>query len=187
MLSTDITGRATSDADGMMALIKLVSEPDAYREKLKVLVEATEENKKFVALVGPADDVLRLREAAVADRALAKEELAAAKSLVTKNKAAAKAQAEKLISDTEKACAEKVSEANAVVAEAKRQLDESSLLREGVTADQKKVVAAQELSAKKEKDLKAAKESLAADKKEIAELRDQLRKKLEQIAKAADL
>jgi len=187
VINTDITGRATSDADGMMALIKLVSEPDAYREKLKVLVEATEENKKFVALVGPADDVLRLREAAIADRALAKEELVTAKSQVAKNKAAAKVQSDKLISDTETACTEKLAEANAVFNQARETLGEAVLMRGGVTADQKKVAAAQELNSKKEKELKAAKESLAADKKEIEELRDQLRKKLEQIAKAADL
>lgn len=187
MIHTDITGRATSDADSMMALIKLVSEPEVYREKLKLLVESTEEHKKFVALVGPADDVLRLREAAVADRALAKEELAAAKSQAAKTKAAAKAQADKLISDTEKVCEEKVIAANLVVSDAAARLEEANQLRNGVTADQKKVVDAQELNEKKGKDLKAAKESLAVDKKEVAELRDQLRKKLDAIAKAADV
>lgn len=80
MISTDITGNSGGDASQVFNLLAVVANPDMYAKKLTEMVNATEENKKFVALAGPANEILQLRESAKEDRENAKNELIKARS-----------------------------------------------------------------------------------------------------------
>ena len=80
MISTDITGNSGGDASQVFNLLAVVANPDMYAKKLTEMVNATEENKKFVALAGPASDILQLRDDAKKDREDANKELQKAKS-----------------------------------------------------------------------------------------------------------
>ena len=89
MISTDITGNAGGDASQVFNLLAVVANPDMYAKKLTEMVNATEENKKFLALIGPANEILQLREDAKKDREEAQKELLQAKSDAADKKAAA--------------------------------------------------------------------------------------------------
>ena len=80
MISTDITGNSGGDVSQVFNLLAVVANPDVYTKKLTDIVNATEENKKFVALVGPANEILQLKEDAKKDRELAQKELLQAKA-----------------------------------------------------------------------------------------------------------
>jgi hypothetical protein len=80
MISNDITGNAGGDASQVFNLLAVVANPDMYAKKLTEMVNATEANKKFVALVGPANEILQLRDEAKKDREEAKKELLQAKT-----------------------------------------------------------------------------------------------------------
>jgi hypothetical protein len=187
MIITDITGRTTGEADGMLALIKLVSEPDAYREKVKALMEATEEHKRFVALVGPADDVLNLQAAAKADRETAKTDLAAAQASANKIRLDAKEQGRTVVDKAQ-------AESNDLLAQARSTLASAEAMRADVNRKAQeldqvalKLIAEQKAVAQQSAQLLAAAQKLDAEQAEAESLRDALRKKLAQIAQAADL
>jgi colicin import membrane protein len=93
MISTDITGGAGGDASQVFSLLAVVANPAVYGEKLKALVTATEENKKYIALVAPASEILDLREQAEKDRKAAAVELDSAKQVAAQTKADAKTDA----------------------------------------------------------------------------------------------
>jgi cell division septum initiation protein DivIVA len=78
MITTRIDG--SSPSNQLFDLLTVVSNPEVYQAKLKKLEDAIEENKKFVALVGPASDVLALKKKAQEDAAAAQEVLAEAKT-----------------------------------------------------------------------------------------------------------
>ena len=63
------------------------------QEKIKALEDATAENKKYVELVGPASDILALKEKAQADAEAAKAALSDAKSKANEMLSAAGVQA----------------------------------------------------------------------------------------------
>jgi hypothetical protein len=72
-IASSITGASVNgDAAQVFNLLSVVANPDAYAEKLKALVESTEENKKILALVGPASEILKIREEIEEDKADAK-------------------------------------------------------------------------------------------------------------------
>ncbi len=187
MIITDITGRTTGEADGMLALIKLVSEPDAYREKVKALVEATEEHKRFVALVGPADDVLTLREAAKADREAAKKELADSQIAADAARTNARKAAMEIVQKATEDRNEMLAKASAVVSDAKAKWDEVSRAQSAAAEAHQKALATQQAAAQKAEQYATATQMLDAERAEVQGLRDALRKKLAQIAQAADL
>lgn len=80
MIANDITGSAGGDASQVFNLLAVVANPDMYAKKLTEMVNATEENKKFVALVGPANEILQLRDEAKKDREEAQKYLLQAKT-----------------------------------------------------------------------------------------------------------
>lgn len=89
MISTDITGNSGGDASQVFNLLAVVANPDMYAKKLTDMVNATEENKKFVALVGPANEILQLKDASKKDREDAQKELQQAKADAAERKLAA--------------------------------------------------------------------------------------------------
>lgn len=58
MISTDITGSAK---DNLTELLSIVTDPKAYSEKMSALQAKIAENKKYVELVAPASDIIKLR------------------------------------------------------------------------------------------------------------------------------
>jgi len=89
MISTDITGNSGGDTSQVFSLLAVIANPDVYAKKLTDMVNATEENKKFVALVGPANEILQLKDDSKKDREEAKKELQQAKADAAEKKATA--------------------------------------------------------------------------------------------------
>lgn len=80
MISTDITGSNGGDASQVFNLLSIISDPVTYNEKLKKLVDATEEYKKYTALVGPASEIIALREKIAVEKEASTQALEDAKS-----------------------------------------------------------------------------------------------------------
>jgi MarR-like DNA-binding transcriptional regulator SgrR of sgrS sRNA len=59
-ISTSITGGSASNQ--LMDLLAVVANPDVYKAKLDALDAATAENKKYVEAIGPASEIVALRE-----------------------------------------------------------------------------------------------------------------------------
>lgn len=76
MIATSIDGSNST----VELLSTLLADPAVYADKLKELTEATAENKKYVALVGPASEIIATRAAADADKAEAAKILASARA-----------------------------------------------------------------------------------------------------------
>ena len=89
MISTDITGSSGGDTAQVFSLLAVMANPDVYAKKLTDMVNATEENKKYVALVGQANEILQIKDASKKDREEAQKELQQAKADAAENKAAA--------------------------------------------------------------------------------------------------
>lgn len=101
MISTDITGNSGGDASQVFNLLAVVANPDLYAKKLTDMVNATEENKKFVALVGPANEILQIKEDSKRDREEAQKELQQAKADAESKKAASDQLSEDAIAKAE--------------------------------------------------------------------------------------
>lgn len=120
MIATDITGGSgNGDANQVFNLLAVVANPDVYAEKVRTLMEATEENKKFVALIGPANEILDLRDQAAKKLAEAKEVLDAARQEAEQLKVSAEAEKQKLVEDAKAEAAQITDEAKKLKAETK--------------------------------------------------------------------
>lgn len=60
-ISTNIDG-SVGGANQLLDLLSLVSNPSVYQAKINDLQAATEENKKYVELVGPASEIVKMRD-----------------------------------------------------------------------------------------------------------------------------
>jgi hypothetical protein len=96
MISTNIDGSA-GGTNQLFDLLALVSNPDAYKVKLDQLQKTIDENKKFIALVGPASDVLALRDSLAANTVEIKVTLADAKTKAAILKETAELQAKEVM------------------------------------------------------------------------------------------
>lgn len=135
MIYTDITGQGGDNAAHLFSLLAAVAtDPNAYAAKLKALVDATEEHKKFVSLVSPASEILRAREEISADKLAAKQELAAARAEATKIKADANTSAKVVLDKANKTVAEAQEQAANILADAQQQRDEANALLKNVKA-----------------------------------------------------
>jgi cell division septum initiation protein DivIVA len=159
-IASDITGGVGGDAAQVFTLLSVVSNPEVYAEKLKALVEATEANKKIVALVGPASEIMQIRKDIEADKAAAKTGLADARK-----------QASTVVSDANKKAKAILAEASEkrdsilADAQAKQAEAEAFLVREKEVAqyldDQAAMIASREAE-------------LKASKAEVEKLRDEV-------------
>jgi cell division septum initiation protein DivIVA len=75
-IATSITGGSSSNQ--LLDLLAVVANPDVYKAKLDALDAATAENKKYVEAIGPASEVVALRDEAKEKVAKAKDTLAQA-------------------------------------------------------------------------------------------------------------
>jgi len=105
-IATSITGGSASSQ--LMDLLAVMANPNAYKAKLDALEAATAENKKYVEALGPASEIIDLRDQAKALReeadaykttttAEANAFLVAAKNQAATVVADAKAQSDQLI------------------------------------------------------------------------------------------
>lgn len=95
-ISTSITGGSSSNP--LIDLLALVSNPEAYKAKVDALEAATAENKKYVEAIGPASEIVALREQAGLQKEQADAMVAKANADATSIVADAKAQAAEIVS-----------------------------------------------------------------------------------------
>lgn len=114
MIATSIDGSNST----VELLTTLLADPTVYADKLKELTEATAENKKYVALVGPASEIIATRAAADADRAEAAKALANARVEASGLVGDAQADAAAVLANAQ-------GQADTLIAQAKAQKDES--------------------------------------------------------------
>ena len=95
-ISNNIDGTSGSSSQ-LFDLLTVVSNPALYQEKLQSLESSIAENKKYVDLVGPASDILALKEKAKKDAEDAAEVLENAKQQAAKLVSDANQQASKSI------------------------------------------------------------------------------------------
>jgi ABC-type transporter Mla subunit MlaD len=127
MISTDITGNSSGgDAGQVFNLLAVVANPEVYGEKLKALVAATEESKKYIALVAPAKEILDLREQIEIDRKAISKELEDAKQAALQTKAKAKSDADGKVAAAETEAARLVADAQKKNADAAASLAEAA-------------------------------------------------------------
>lgn len=170
-----IGGNIDGSAGGQLFdLLKVVANPDVYQEKLKALESATAENKKFVELVGKADEIMKLREAAKKDLDDAKAKLESAKQeaakIVEKAKSDAQSMLDSAASKAERdlmAVADRVSEIDQKLGQAKAASASANTDRASAEAMLKDVAAKQAHLERELEVTKKAKESYEKLKAEI--------------------
>ena len=145
-IATSITGGSSSNQ--LLDLLAVVANPDVYKAKLDALDAATAENKKYVEAIGPASEVVALRDEA-------KEKVAKAKDIL----AQAEARAEQIRQAANDSANTTVTEARA---KAKSILDEAtnakSLAEELLSQTQVEAVTTQKAKAEAVKAQAAAQE-----------------------------
>lgn len=97
-ISNNIDGSA-GGANQLLDLLSLVANPSVYEAKIKTLQDATDENRKFVEAVGPASEILQLRDEAFDAKNAAIRALAEAKVQADNIVATAKQEAKSIASD----------------------------------------------------------------------------------------
>ncbi|CAB4129519.1 hypothetical protein UFOVP118_80 [uncultured Caudovirales phage] len=117
-ISTNIDG-STNGGGQLLDFISLVTNPKVYEAKIKSLQEATAENQKFVELIGPASEILDLRDKAAAAKAAAVSAAADAKVKASETIQAAQDSANTIITDANNKASQINSEAQAAAEDAK--------------------------------------------------------------------
>jgi hypothetical protein len=115
MIITNIDGSIGGSSN---QLLDLLSNPEAYTAKLKALQDATTANNKTISLVGPASQVLQLRDDAVVALNTAKQKLADAQIAANEIKQAAQDEAAGLLSSARLQAQQLVADATTLKSEA---------------------------------------------------------------------
>lgn len=129
MISTRIDGSASNQ---LFDLLAIVANPDVYTAKLKELQDATEQNRLYVEALGPASEIVALRDKAAelkdeADKALAKAQ-ADAETIKTDASEKAKTlidEANKTLEDAKVQAAEILGQASVKMAQAQELIAEA--------------------------------------------------------------
>jgi chromosome segregation ATPase len=119
-ISYSIDGTSDSSVNQIFDLLAVMADPKAYNEKLQALQTAVAENKKYVDLVGPANDIMMLREKADTELAEARD------------------QAKQMREEADGVLAEAKTEAKAIVAEASKKASESKAAAKKLEEDAKR-------------------------------------------------
>jgi hypothetical protein len=119
MISTNIDG-SIPGSNALADVLALIANPTAYASKLAELQAATDEYKKFVALIGPASEIDKLRTEAALDRENAAAATAFAKNFAATATAEAKAQAAIIVASAKDDAAAIIADTKAANAEAKK-------------------------------------------------------------------
>ena len=115
----DGTPMGGGGSNQLMDLFAIVSNPDAYNSKIQALQDAINEHKKVIDAVGPAKDILGLREQTKSARDEAVAKIKDAQIKADEMLAAANAQAAATVSRTNEDMAALAAEAKAAKDEAK--------------------------------------------------------------------
>ncbi len=118
MITTNIDGTSPNASSQLFDLLAVVSNPDVYTAKLKALQDATDANNKTIALVGPANQVLQLRDDAETALAAAKQKLVDAQTAADQVKQAAQDEISSLLSAARQQAQQTVNDANVLKADA---------------------------------------------------------------------
>ena len=183
MISTDITGGAGGDASQVFNLLAVVANPEVYGEKLKALVTATDEHKKFVALVAPASEILELRKQIALDKQAAVKLVADARAEAAEITAAATlkvqamttetqalvATARGLAADAQAASTAKLAEIDAVLGDLKTRLAAATAAEKAAKKQTEAVVSEKKLLESEKEQVVAIKTTLIAKSKAFAE------------------
>lgn len=108
MISTSITGGEASNQ--LFDLLALVSNPEAYKAKLDELSKATAEYKTYVEAIGPASEIVKLREQAQALREEAARYTAEAIALADAKIKDANEKADQILADASRVASAKIAE-----------------------------------------------------------------------------
>lgn len=117
-IARDITGAVSNGANQLFDLISLVSNPKVYEAKVKELQDLIAENQRYVEAVGPAADILALREQASKLNAEAHSKFEEANAFVTSTGRQAKEDAEKIVSEAKLAADKLLADAKAATKKA---------------------------------------------------------------------
>lgn len=176
MIGTDISG-GSGGSNQLLDLLSAVANPDAYAQKVKNLEALIAENKKFVELVAPADDIMSLRSKLQAELQEAADAKEAAKTESAQILSESKSQAAASIRDAQQKAKQIIADAEAVKAAAQAELA-------GVKAAEKAAADAEEASRVAEAESKAmAEKAVAAIKASEAERQEAASMRLDIIAK----
>jgi cell division septum initiation protein DivIVA len=118
MISTNIDGTSGS-SNQLFDLLTVVANPKEYQSKIQALEDAIAENKKYVDLVGPASDILALKEKAKADADKAAKALKDAEQKAGDIVAGAEARADVIISSAQERADSIAEKAQALMSEAR--------------------------------------------------------------------
>ena len=182
MISTNIDG-SIPGSNALADVLALIANPTAYAAKLTELQAATDEYKKFVALIGPASEIEKLRTEASLDRENAAAATAFAKNFAVTTTAEAKAQAATIVASAKDDAAAIIADSKSANAEAKKlKAALAAAIADALTAKEasqvkiaEAAVSASEANAKAEElakaiaDLAAEKEAIAARHKQFLE------------------
>jgi len=119
MISTNIDG-SIPGSNALADVLALIANPKAYAAKLAELQAATDEYKAFVALIGPASEIDKLRTDAALDRENAAAALETAKNTAETIVEEAKAQAAGAIALAKTLAADIIADSKATNGEAKK-------------------------------------------------------------------
>jgi len=119
MISTNIDG-SIPGSNALADVLALIANPKAYAAKLAELQAATDEYKAFVALIGPASEIDKLRTDAALDRENAAAATAFAKNFAATTTAEAKAEAADIVAKAKDKAADIIADTKAANAEVKK-------------------------------------------------------------------
>jgi cell division septum initiation protein DivIVA len=117
MISTNIDG-SSGGSNQMFDLLSLLSNPDSYKTRLEALQKAIAENGKLIALAGPAQEIIAIRDNLLLDREDMKVTLSDAKTQAALMKKTAADNAEAVVAEANEASANIIAEAKAIKATA---------------------------------------------------------------------
>ena len=173
MITNNIDGSSGSSSQ-LFDLLTVVSNPAVYQTKLKALEDATAEHKKYVELVGPASDILTLKEKSQKDAQEAANVLDSAKQQATGLISDAKVQASDIVAVAKTEASKLKADAQQVVIMANAIKDKAELTASQAVQAQAKADANLASAAEKSKlldkaiaDANAAKEDAEVLKAEI--------------------
>ena len=182
MISTDITGVVNNNSAQVFSLLAVVTNPEIYAEKLKTLMAAIEEQKKYVELIAPASEIMALRTSIVADKAAAAASIEEAKAEAKQLKATAKAQAQVIVEDAEKTAASIKKVSAEMQASATAKLAEADATATALKSQLASAAAAEKAAKAQVAAAEAEKKALEVEKIAVISIKDKLSAKVKAFA-----
>jgi cell division septum initiation protein DivIVA len=146
--------------DTGLDLVRLLADPVRLKEKLAQLQTAKDEAQAVVDLVGPASEVVSIREKIEADRQLTEDLLVDAKAQAEKIVQDARAEASRIIADAKEEAVSRLAQADAEVSRANVMKHEAQTMNAQMMGAQAEVEARLKEVGEREKQITAAQDQL---------------------------